>query len=459
MAWTSSLLIREYTVHSLNDWHVVGLLADVPLVRFAAIGDHIMRGRQVIKKLGLLIIALTTLVLIVPTTSTRAISPGPDAFQRTWQRTDGPVASHAISRTWMWGPAAFTAPMTETMTDAPDGRRVVQYFDKSRMEITNDPTVDPDSIWYVTNGLLATELVTGRLQLGLDSFEERSPAAINVAGDPGDPNTPTYATFTELLDGAPIEVDTVLTRRVARDGQVSDDPTLASYDVQATYFVPETNHTVAGPFWEFMNSSGLIGEGGALVEGSLFPNPFYATGFPITEAYWTTVQVGGQPQDVLVQVFERRVLTYTPGNDPGWRVEAGNVGQHYFTWRYGMDAPTEPPAVEQATDPLGASPMPTFGERGGQAALVVANAGPTPLTVTLDGPMSRTVEIPACDGCSATPTPPSVCPTGAPQTTIDLPPGNYRIVVTRPGNDPPPLAGPWTLLPNARYGACFFVTQ
>jgi len=36
-----------------------------------------------------------------------------------------------------------------------------------------------------------------------------------------------------------------------------------------------------------------------------------------------------------VQVFERRVLTYTPGNPPGWDVEAGNVGLHYYEWRYG----------------------------------------------------------------------------------------------------------------------------
>jgi hypothetical protein len=39
-------------------------------------------------------------------------------------------------------------------------------------------------------------------------------------------------------------------------------------------------------------------------------------------------------QDVLIQCFERRCLTYTPGNTPEWRVEQGNVGLHYFRWRY-----------------------------------------------------------------------------------------------------------------------------
>jgi hypothetical protein len=28
------------------------------------------------------------------------------------------------------------------------------------------------------------------------------------------------------------------------------------------------------------------------------------------------------------------VLTYTPSNPAAFRVEMGNVGQHYFRWRY-----------------------------------------------------------------------------------------------------------------------------
>jgi hypothetical protein len=32
------------------------------------------------------------------------------------------------------------------------------------------------------------------------------------------------------------------------------------------------------------------------------------------------------------------VLTYTPSNDPAWRVELGNVGRHYYAWRYDRDA-------------------------------------------------------------------------------------------------------------------------
>ena len=36
---------------------------------------------------------------------------------------------------------------------------------------------------------------------------------------------------------------------------------------------------------------------------------------------------------MLVQLFERRVLTYTPSNPTQYQVEFGNIGQHYHAWR------------------------------------------------------------------------------------------------------------------------------
>ena len=59
----------------------------------------------------------------------------------------------------------------------------------------------------------------------------------------------------------------------------------------------------------------------------------------ISESYWTRVKVSGVERDVLVQLYERRVLTYTPSNPDGWKVEMGNVGQHYYPWRYGVPLP------------------------------------------------------------------------------------------------------------------------
>ena len=59
-------------------------------------------------------------------------------------------------------------------------------------------------------------------------------------------------------------------------------------------------------------------------------------GKPVTGAFWVKTMVGGKEQPVLFQVFERRVLTYNPANPAAFRVEMGNVGQHYHRWRYGQ---------------------------------------------------------------------------------------------------------------------------
>jgi hypothetical protein len=231
----------------------------------------------------------------------------------------------------MWGPEANTGLLNEPFDG---GQRTVQYFDKSRMEI-NDPTGDPASLWYVTNGLLVKELVTGHLQTGPDRFEPHDPATVNVSGDPSDPNAPTYASFASRLASPPLPTGSTITQTLDREGNVGNDPSLAGQEVTAGSPVTETNHAVASVFWEFMTSSGLIFEKGGMANAPLFQDPFYATGFPISEAYWSRVLVNGVSQPVLIQVFERRVLTYNPANPEGWKVEAGNVGQHYYTWRYG----------------------------------------------------------------------------------------------------------------------------
>ena len=37
---------------------------------------------------------------------------------------------------------------------------------------------------------------------------------------------------------------------------------------------------------------------------------------------------------MLIQAYERRVLTYNPANPPAFQVEMGNIGLHYYDWRY-----------------------------------------------------------------------------------------------------------------------------
>ncbi|CAN5794877.1 hypothetical protein BH23CHL2_BH23CHL2_15310 [soil metagenome] len=261
----------------------------------------------------------------------RSDRPNLDEFDGVWQRTDLPVADGRVQRTWIWGATPVSGVITERYDESPGGFRQVQYFDKSRMEL-NDPDTDEDSTWNVTNGLLVWELMSGWMQVGDGAYIERKPAGVNVAGDPD--SGPTYAALSPLRWAAALDEDEPITSRVDVNGAVTNDPLLAERDIRAVHYVEQTDHTVAGPFWDFMNSEGPIDDEGQPADDLLFENPFYATGFPITEAYWTEVEVNEIPTDVLIQCFQRRCLTYTPDNAPGWQVEAGNVGWHYYQWRY-----------------------------------------------------------------------------------------------------------------------------
>lgn len=240
-----------------------------------------------------------------------------------------------------------------------DGVRMVLYFDKVRMEITN-VSGDPNSPWFITYGLLAKEMVTGEMQIGNDTFEHLDPAMVNVAGDLNDPNGPTYATFNKVMGYGEIPSGWKITQTIDRAGTVNDDPSLASYSVVVQDVGAPTNHTVASVFWDFMTSTAQSG------------NAFYETGFPLTEPYWTQVLVGGVSKLVLVQVFERRVLTYTPSNPDGWKVEAGNVGLQYYQWRYGQQPAASSPQAPQPTGRIA-----FVSTRTGQPELFVINADGT----------------------------------------------------------------------------------
>jgi hypothetical protein len=265
-----------------------------------------------------------------------------DPMQRTWMRTDQPVGSHKVDRTWMWGPQESAYATEESYLESPDGEREVIYYDKARMEITR-PDGDASSPWYVTNGLLVVEMVEGRIQTGDDAHSDNpEPADIPIAGDP-DGGALTYAEIAAFgLRTQPARaVGESISEYVENDGTIQAGAEYAGYGVTAAWEVdePGIRHAVASVFWEFMQSSGTVFEDGQYTSDNLFENPFYATGYPITEAYWTTTVVGGTPTQVLWQCFERRCLTWTPTNPAGWQVEAGNVGLHYYRWRYGEDRP------------------------------------------------------------------------------------------------------------------------
>ena len=295
---------------------------------------------------------------LVETHLARAAEPFADpAFNKVWNRTDSQIASGALSRTYLWGPEPFTTGLQEDYVEGTGGKRLVQYFDKSRMEITN-PAGDKNSIYYVTNGLIARELMTGQLQLGNDKFESRQPSTIGVAGDADDTSGPTYKVMGKLTGDATNQVNGSPLKAVNREGVLRDAAQeFSQYQAPYAYYEAITKHNVAKPFWDFLNQSGpVLNDAGQSVNGRLFDPIFYATGLPITEAYWSKVKVAGEVKDLLAQCYERRCLTYTPSNGAAYRVEMGNVGRHYYDWRY--NSPTPPVATPPVTTPPANIPPP-----------------------------------------------------------------------------------------------------
>jgi hypothetical protein len=268
------------------------------------------------------------------------------AFRAQWQQGEA-------QRPNFWGPLSTARDgQHEPYAEAPDGQRLVQYFDKGRMELTNGT---------VTNGLLASEIVKGRVQVGNAAFQAKAPPSTPIAGDPDNPG-PTYAQLgviaEALLANTPSQVGGNTVAAVAADGTVTRDgaelagrATLAVYD-------SATQHNVPGVFVDYRDKAGL-----------------QTIGFAISEPFFAAVKVAGQQKDVMIQLFERRVLTFTPTNDPAFQVEMGNIGQHYYQWRYGMASSSDSLLARQDTVPDGIDAQLWYQRGGGGEFTCLFNAG------------------------------------------------------------------------------------
>ena len=244
-------------------------------------------------------------------TSTTACAPfapgsafGFPAFQSQWQQGEGLAPN-------FWGPTV-TAALTEQYAET-GGTRLVQYFDKGRMERGAGDAV--------TNGLLANELITGQMQVGDNAFMAKGAANIPVAGDP-DNAGPTYAGLgtrgASLFAPTPSRNGALVTTTVAAAGDVTAGATTTGSGPTAIgAYDDATQHNVPQAFAQYRNRVGLL-----------------TIGLAKSEPFLATVKVGGVSKQVMIQVFERRVLTYTADNPDAFKVEFGNIGQHYYRWRY-----------------------------------------------------------------------------------------------------------------------------
>ncbi|MDQ3927878.1 MAG: hypothetical protein M3328_01895, partial [Chloroflexota bacterium] len=151
------------------------------------------------------------------------------------------------------------------------------------------------------------------------------------------------------------------TATINKAGTVGDDPSRANLPgAKFAFFEGTTKHNIPQVVWDFLNLSGPIYNSatGQNVNGRLSDPWFYTTGLPISEPYWAKVKIAGQPNvDVMIQAFERRVVTYVPSAPAGFQVQMSNIGQHYYDWRYGGSppAPTVPPAATATTAPPAAA--------------------------------------------------------------------------------------------------------
>jgi hypothetical protein len=157
-----------------------------------------------------------------------------------------------------------------------------------------------------------------------------------------------------------------------------------------------------------MNAQGPVYENGKYVNGPLM-NWVYVMGYPIIEPFWIRIKAGGQERWVLMQAFQRRILTYSPFNPEGWKVEMANVGRSYYDWRYGPAPPAPTPIPVAASIMLDPSkgdataPVSVTGRgfpANATATILVEKDGTrysrvlTTVTVNADGTFSASINIP-----------------------------------------------------------------
>jgi hypothetical protein len=164
-----------------------------------------------------------------------------------------------------------------------------QYFEKGRLEDHRVDQVAAD--WAFMYGRLAAELI------------ERGDRII-VNG-----TSLTYADLKRSHDPAARRAaPTNLAGVTAR----AEGGIFVPYDSQLR---PAPGYVVPSYFWAYINRA------------ELFPSGWlHDIGLPLTDTVMTKAYKNGRPRDVILQAFERTVLTYDPQNPPDWQVERGNIG-------------------------------------------------------------------------------------------------------------------------------------
>jgi len=240
-----------------------------------------------------------------------------------------------------WGPLAtatdgiqeaylYEQPLHAALPPPPAGR-LVQYFDKGRMELDQG---------NVTMGALPAQMILGQVDVGLVTIKNCPPPAVNIAGDNA-PRNPTYASVAsqrkDVLAHTTDQTGAYPKEFYTPQGQLRlDDPLLSLF--QYTSYNRAGLHNIPKVFADYRDK---INQFRAVVFPEAIDRPNLLQfsgdnmiGIPISEPFLEMVYVNGVRQPVYIQIFSRRVLTYTAANPDPFKVEMGNDGQHFYYWRY-----------------------------------------------------------------------------------------------------------------------------
>jgi hypothetical protein len=230
-----------------------------------------MFSRQYLSRL----IALVALMALFPSGAARAAQLGPaigEPFQDYYNRHQGI--------------RVLGYPLTELVEV--DGY-VAQYFEKGRIEDHRGDVSNPT--WQFMYGRLTAELMEHSPQ-GAITGTSFTYGNLRVVASPINRHEPPLnfrGGTTPMRDGIFVPYD--------------------------PYLRPAPGSIVQPYFWRYINRADLF-PGGWL----------HDIGLPMTDAFPARVRKYGADREIIMQAFERTVLTYDPKNPSGWQVERGNIG-------------------------------------------------------------------------------------------------------------------------------------
>jgi hypothetical protein len=186
-----------------------------------------------------------------------------------------------------------------------EGGVLAQYFEKGRIE---EHPSEPNPAWRFQYGLLVDELVAAAAPLPVG----------------GDASSLTYADFLRLTQPSG--------RVASPEGFVGGTAVLPDGAVFVPFSAalrPEAGHLVPANFWQYVNDE------------SLFPGGWlHDVGLPTSEPVEAIVDKGPERgRRIVVQAFQRTILTFDPLNPPDYLVERANVGTDFaraFPARFGV---------------------------------------------------------------------------------------------------------------------------